>query len=1206
MRRLKKFFSGLMAVVLAVSTVMSGLPAVAHAAAATVTSVGGWNETLYMELSGVSDSNVTAVSYSGASTGSLTGDDLKYLVRDVDGRVRIDIPGLKPGTYSVSVTTSSGTVTQSGIVVTEQDRSGYAHFNYTEGVGAYKDDGTLKDNAIVLYVTDENKNTITLSHKGVTVTGIGNILNSVGEDTGSGTTSKGGKPNTNQGILKLLALDNIPLVVRFVGCVSNTGLYKSGTFNASSTPKVDGLTIYDSLDNGGSVGDNGHMARMKSAKNVTLEGIGTDATIDGWGFHFMCESAYADLGKSFEVRNLTFINTPEDAVGMEGVQAGTSASSAISASVERCWVHNCSFYVPNISSPAESDKSEGDGSVDFKRGQYFTASYNYYEGCHKTNLIGSSDSSIQYNLTYHHNVYKYVESRGPLARNANIHMYNNAFIGQTSYAMDARANSFIFSESNIFYMCKNPQTTGGGVIKSYNDSFASYIGDKAGVVVDDKTTNVSNSCKYTYGGIDYSKFETDSKLSYIPTGDYKVSEDHTYVMKDLYANAGPMKSNQKTAEEVSMSEMSLIPSGVTATNLTSSLPYSGTPGKISKTVYAFTVDTVFDFEMSASGAVLCNEAGVAFLEGSGSVKSLPAGTYMIQAVNFSAGTASSLGSFKDVTVSSIKITGADPDYDPNKLTGIALNKTSMNMVVDSASTLTVSYTPSTTTADKTVTWSTSNSSVATVTNGVVVAVGKGSAVITAKVGEFTATCNVTVTEPIALTGIALNKTSTEILSGSTETLTVSYTPSNTTEATDVSWSTGNASVATVTNGVVKGIGEGTTTITAKVGNFTATCTVTVKIPEVAEGAYVHVFDTDGKTSDFYSITGSLSSSKGTITYNGQTLNQCLKIESSTNISFTAPAEGTLKLYFGGSTSASGKAIKVDGKSLDIGSDQILTVNVAAGSHTITKDDSIFLWVMEYAPLSSGGSSEEHTHSYTASVTTAATCETAGVRTYTCSCSDSYTEAIPATGHTYSSSYTVDVEATETTAGSKSRHCTAAGCDAKTDITVIPATGSSSGDHTHAYTVTVSTEPSCASTGLKVYTCSCGSTYTETIEALGHSFSSSYTVDVEPTETTTGSKSRHCTVSGCAARTDVVIIPATGSTATTATSVKLLEVGGWLESAYVEWEPVSGATGYNVYIRKTSSETYTQLDNELIRKYPNYWRADALGLTAGTYIMKVVP
>lgn len=47
-----------------------------------------------------------------------------------------------------------------------------------------------------------------------------------------------------------------------------------------------------------------------------------------------------------------------------------------------------------------------------------------------------------------------------------------------------------------------------------------------------------------------------------------------------------------------------------------------------------------------------------------------------------------------------------------------------------------------------------------------------------------------------------------------------------------------------------------------------------------------------------------------------------------------------------------------------------------------------------------GGEDTHTHSYTSSVTAAATCTTAGVRTYTCSCGSSYTESIPATGHNY--------------------------------------------------------------------------------------------------------------------------------------------------------------------------------------------------------------
>ena len=239
-------------------------------------------------------------------------------------------------------------------------------------------------------------------------------------------------------------------------------------------------TDYDSNDYGGSVGDNGHMARMKSAKDVTIEGVGTDAAMDGWGIHFMSETSTtaAGLGKNFEVRNLTFMNQPEDAIGMEGVQEG----SVITAPVERCWIHNNEFYSPSITGPAESDKAEGDGSCDFKRGEYLTVSYNYFEGCHKTNLVGSSDTSLQYNLTYHHNIWKGCKARQPLGRQANMHFYNNQFIGTTDYAMNTRANAYIYSEYNLFFMTKNPMDVRSGAIKSYNDSFSSCIGAMTGKV----------------------------------------------------------------------------------------------------------------------------------------------------------------------------------------------------------------------------------------------------------------------------------------------------------------------------------------------------------------------------------------------------------------------------------------------------------------------------------------------------------------------------------------------------------------------------------------------------------------------------------------------------------------------------------------------------------------------------------------------------
>ena len=53
-----------------------------------------------------------------------------------------------------------------------------------------------------------------------------------------------------------------------------------------------------------------------------------------------------------------------------------------------------------------------------------------------------------------------------------------------------------------------------------------------------------------------------------------------------------------------------------------------------------------------------------------------------------------------------------------------------------------------------------------------------------------------------------------------------------------------------------------------------------------------------------------------------------------------------------------------------------------------------------APRTGNVTPAPHTHSYTASVTTEATCEKAGIKTYKCACGASYTESIPAKGHAY--------------------------------------------------------------------------------------------------------------------------------------------------------------------------------------------------------------
>ena len=64
--------------------------------------------------------------------------------------------------------------------------------------------------------------------------------------------------------------------------------------------------------------------------------------------------------------------------------------------------------------------------------------------------------------------------------------------------------------------------------------------------------------------------------------------------------------------------------------------------------------------------------------------------------------------------------------------------------------------------------------------------------------------------------------------------------------------------------------------------------------------------------------------------------------------------------------------------------------------------------------------------------------------------------------------------------------------------------------------------------------------------------------------------------------------------------------GWFESGYVTWAPVEGASTYNVYIAPADQSAWTPLDPELVRQYPGYLRADAVGLRAGDYRFRIVP
>ncbi len=160
-------------------------------------------------------------------------------------------------------------------------------------------------------------------------------------------------------------------------------------------------------------------------------------------------------------------------------------------------------------------------------------------------------------------------------------------------------------------------------------------------------------------------------------------------------------------------------------------------------------------------------------------------------------------------------------------TGVTLNKTAIALEKGATETLTATVAPENST-DKVV-WSSSDDTIAEVDQtGKVTAVGGGTAIITATAGKVSASCEVTVTVPVA--SITLDKNTLELKKGATAVLTATVEPSDADDKTVV-WKSLNQDVATVDqNGKVPAVASGTAKITATAGGKTAECTVTVTNP----------------------------------------------------------------------------------------------------------------------------------------------------------------------------------------------------------------------------------------------------------------------------------------------------------------------------------------------------------------------------------------
>lgn len=299
---------------------------------------------------------------------------------------------------------------------------------------------------------------------------------------------------------------------------------------------------------------------------------------------------------------------------------------------------------------------------------------------------------------------------------------------------------------------------------------------------------------------------------------------------------------------------------VTVINPLKAITITGTTHSIKKgqtTQLGLTYDPA-DTTDSVAATWTSSNTSVATVSKTGLVTALKDGSTTIKA------TVGNVSSTYDIAVKEVK------------LTGIKMEEKALIHKGDTKA-LTVEYTPADTTDDKTVAWSSSDSTVASVdNNGIVTAVKPGSAVITAKVGNYQAACAVTVDAP--LKEIVPEKAIIDMVKKQTANIAYSVVPADTTDSKDVTYTSSDETVATVNSDgkvTAKKAGQATVTITGANG---IKATVTVNVSEIpvnevvlsaqdeiieagAKKAITAILKTENNTDDNQGVTWTTSDEK---------------------------------------------------------------------------------------------------------------------------------------------------------------------------------------------------------------------------------------------------------------------------------------------------------------------------------------------------------
>ncbi len=401
------------------------------------------------------------------------------LIRNYGTYYRCDVLGLKAGEYTIDIyAVDNGEEIAS--TKTTFKKTTIAHvregFGFVGGSasGAYNDDGTLKSNAQVIYVTATNAKTVTATVNGSVQTGLQTILDAKQ------------KANTSNDVL----------CIRIIGMISANDV---DHFSSSAQGiQIKGRSAYTDM-------------------NITFEGVGNDATINGFGFLIRnC--------KNVEIRNIAIMNFMDD-----GISVDTDNSNL--------WLHNIDFFYGKPG--GDADQNKGDGSLDIKKSQYVTVSFNHFWESGKACLLDASTGADADYISYHHNWFDHSDSRHPRVRNANVHVYNNYYDGVAKYGIGAAGGgSSVFSEANYFRNTKYPMLTSMQGSDIAGDGEGTFSGEDGGVIKSFGNVIIGGTfVPYSSTNkVEYDAYVTSTRDEVLPSSIASKKGGHTYSNFDTSAN----------------------------------------------------------------------------------------------------------------------------------------------------------------------------------------------------------------------------------------------------------------------------------------------------------------------------------------------------------------------------------------------------------------------------------------------------------------------------------------------------------------------------------------------------------------------------------------------------------------------------------------------------------------------------------------------